>query len=96
MTITNLLLAVFGMYLCVCRMAKMRGSTTKLTMRWRYTIYFAALLASAIGWTDTGWSPEWPQILLTAAVVADLVLGFHAWKDGIPDYARKDRACEHA
>lgn len=88
-TIANLLLSVFGLYLCICRMAKMDGSTTKTTVRWQYAIYFGALTASAIGWTDAG-TPQWPQLVMTLAIVVNLSLGFGAWKDGLPDYVMKD------
>ena len=89
MTIVNFLLCLFGGFLCVCRMDMMTEEDAKTTIRWQYTIYLGIFVASAIGWADTGVPPQWPQVVMTGGLAFNLLLGFDAWKNGLPYYAMK-------
>jgi hypothetical protein len=46
---------------------------------------------SAFSWTY-GDHPTGIQIVLGAAVLAHILLGFSAWRDGLPKYAKKEEA----
>lgn len=84
--IPNLLMCMFGGYLCICRM-KFTSSRTKLPILVRYIMWFTAFVISGISWIWDA-NPTPLQIFLGACVIADLGLGFNAWKNGVPKYAQ--------
>lgn len=86
--VSNLLLALFGGWLCICRMAKMRGSTTKGVIRLQYMMWFAGFAADGGSWLY--YQPaNIPQLLMTIIIVATLLMGVDAWRERVPDYAMK-------
>ena len=87
LVILNLVVALFGGCICVCRMGVMQGGKTKFAVVLQYNILFTALCASALSWAY-GDPADVTQTVLTAAIVLHLVLGFPAWKRGAPAYTR--------
>ncbi len=60
---------------------------TKLAIRSRYVMWFLMFAASGFSFIF-GVQPGLGQMLFGLAVIADLALGFGAWKNGAPSYTR--------
>lgn len=84
-TILNLLVCLFGGYVCICRMAKMSARATKLTIRWQYMLWFGLFSASGISWTYDE-PANFIQLLMSVSIVTHLLLGVAAWRNGAPAY----------
>lgn len=84
----NIFLCVTGMWMCLCRMKDMSKSSTKLTIRVQYAIWFGYFTASLIGgtWIEPATTTH---VLMTGAVVAQFLLGFRVWRYGPPEYTRR-------
>ena len=84
----NALIDLAISYSCWCRIAKMSRETTLKRFRFNYSLLTAAAFASA----GSPWFfGEWPGpalLLLSAAVLAFLGVGYRNWAEGPPDYAR--------
>lgn len=85
--VLNLLICSFGGYLCICRL-RVIGPQTKTPIRVRYVMWFTLFAASGISWLF-GIPATLGQIVMALGVIADLALGFNAWKNGQPGYARQ-------
>ncbi len=84
--VLNLLICSFGGYLCICRL-RVIDSKTKTPIRVRYVMWFTLFAASGISWLfDIPASLG--QIVMALGVIADLGLGFNAWRRGAPNYTR--------
>lgn len=86
-TAVNFVLCLFGGWICVCRMDKMTAAT-KPAIKFQYELLFTVFVASGISWTYSE-PATFGQLLMTAAVVAQLALGFRAWRSGPPDYTAR-------
>ena len=86
LVIFNLLVCMLGGYLCICRM-KSTSNKTKPVIIARYVMWFSLLCGSGISWLY-GHPASLFQIFLGIGVVADLMLGFKAWRHGAPPYTR--------
>lgn len=88
LTILNLFVCSLGGYVCVCRMAKMSESETKLMIRTQYVIWFCAFTVS--GWSFAFFDEvNVVQLLLGVSIVAQLLLGAGAWRHNAPHYTRR-------
>ena len=83
--VTNLLICVVGLSICVCRMAQMTAHETKLVIRIQYAIWTGFFTASAISFTYDA-PTTITQTFLSFAVVCHLMLGYSAWRVGAPEY----------
>ena len=81
----NLVVCLAGFVLCVKRMGYMSKRTTKLAIRIQYAILSAFFTASAISWTHDD-PASMTQLTMSALVVAFLLCGNDAWRDGAPVY----------
>lgn len=88
LVLANLLLCLFGGWVCLCRMTKMRGSTTKMIIRLQYAIWTAVFCASGISFLF-GEPATWVQLLLGAGIVGHLALGVTVWRFGAPAYTMR-------
>lgn len=84
----NFAVCAAGAWVCICRMSAMSGSRTKPSIRWQYAIWFSYFVASAISWTYDE-PASLTQTIMSAAVLLQLGLGFHAWRYGPPSYTRR-------
>lgn len=89
----NFLVCAVGAQVCICRMKDMSRSSTKLTIRLQYMLWFSYFCASAISWTYDE-PASLTQTIMSACVLAQLMLGFSAWRFGPPSYTR--RSCYEA
>lgn len=85
LSLLNLFVCMFGGYVCICRMAKMSASETKLIIRWQYMLWFGLFSASGISWTYDQ-PATWIQLLMSGSIVTHLLLGLAAWRHGAPAY----------
>ena len=87
----NALICAVGMVMSVCRLSKMKMSTTKAVVRFQHVLW-ATLFATSgfMGWANE--VPSVAQILLGAGVVTYLAMGSTQWWHGIPSYARKEQS----
>jgi apolipoprotein N-acyltransferase len=90
LTAINFFICSLGGFCCICRL-RIMGTSTKKPIRFQYAIWFAVFFYSAFSWTY-GDHPTGIQIVLGAAVLAHILLGFSAWRDGLPKYAKKEEA----
>ena len=81
----NLLVCLFGGYICICRMGKMSAKETKPVIRAQYTLWMALFVASGLSWLY-GYPATPPQTLLSAGIVLWLALGVSAWRFGTPPH----------
>lgn len=86
----NLLICLFGGYLCICRL-RVIGPDTKTPIRVRYVMWFTLFAASGLSWLFD-YPASLGQIVMALGVIADLALGFNAWKKGAPTYTRVTNA----
>lgn len=87
--LANWAVCAFGGWICLCRMAKMSASTTKMEIRVQYSIWFALFAGS--GWSFLFGEMASPvQLLMSVAVLASLVIGIPVWRSsGGPVYVRQ-------
>jgi len=77
--LANWAICTFGGWICLCRMAKMSASTTKIEIRLQYMIWFA--LFGASGWSFLFGERATPmQLLMSASVLAHLAIGVAVWR----------------
>lgn len=85
----NGLICLVGVIMCVCRLSKMKMSTTKTVVRFQHVLWTTLFAASGL----MGWASEAPsvaQVLLGAGMVVYFIMGSGAWWHGLPTYARKE------
>ncbi len=84
--VLNLILCSIPGLICVCRLGKMDGA--KAEIRIRYILWIAMLGTSAVAPSWLGIEVNAMQMLFPICVLADLALGFKAWRNGQPKYVR--------
>jgi len=83
--LANLGACLFGIYICLCRMAKMSASETKPIIRAQYTVWVMVFSASGISWIY-GYPATPIQILMAAGILAFFALSVGAWRFGAPPH----------
>ena len=91
LTLANLVICLIGGYTCICRAIMMSKDDTKLAIRVQYVIWFGLFSASSISWTY-GEPASVVQVIMSGAIVAHLLLGLEAWKNGAPAYTMRGPA----
>ena len=86
---TNLLICLAAMIVCVCRMGAMQGSKTKTTIRYQYNIWFVVMFCSGFSWALFSQPATAMQTVLSAAVLSHLLIGFKVWRHGPPAYTER-------
>jgi len=89
MIMMNLAICLSAMFVCMCRMGAMQGSKTKSTIRYQYNLWFVVMFCSGFSWALFGEEPTWMQIILSAAVLSHLLIGFKVWRHGPPAYTER-------
>jgi len=84
----NLIVCLVGIAVCLNRMGHMSRSTTKLSIRVQYASWVALFVASMISWTYDE-PASLTQLVMTMAILGQLLLGTDAWKYGPPDYTMR-------
>lgn len=84
----NLVLCLFGAWVCICRIGAMTGSTTKRTIRIQYVMWLSLLLMSGLSFLF-GHHVTKVEIVFAVCVVSHLLIGFPVWRHGPPAYASK-------
>ena len=80
-----------GGWICLCRMAKMSHSETKLEIRLQYMIWFSLFAGS--GWSFLFGERASPiQLLMSLAILVYLFLGISVWNHRAPPYTRRESA----
>src|SRR5690349_1285549 len=90
--LANLAVCSLGGWICLCRMAKMSHSETKLEIRIQYTIWFALFSASSWSFALLG---EWVsviQFLMSCGILTYLAIGVPAWRWEAPEYSKRESA----
>lgn len=88
MALANLLLCTSIGWICICRITKMTASTTRKATRLSYAgIFGAAFISGWSPWLLGDWA-GWADISLASALLAHLLSSIHAWRNGLPDFAK--------
>ncbi|MBL8512159.1 MAG: hypothetical protein JNM52_11010 [Betaproteobacteria bacterium] len=83
LAVVNFLLCAFGVWVCVCRAAKMNRATHLVT-RLQYVIWSTLLLASGGSAPLFGIECSPMQAALSAGIVINLCAGIVYWRHGVP------------
>ena len=91
MILVNWFVCWAGVYMCACRLGHKNPRLIKPEISITYIVWMPTLVASALSWTY-GEPPSIAQLSMGLAVVAHLTIGYEAWRDGPPPYARRTQA----
>ncbi|MGL4573835.1 MAG: hypothetical protein ACRCV9_03500 [Burkholderiaceae bacterium] len=72
-----------GICICICRARLMSNSTTKPVIRFQYVMWATTLTGLMFA------APGLPTTGSAACLVAALYAGLGAWKEGLPNYAKR-------
>ena len=89
LAIANAALCALIAWSCVCRIMVMDERTTQRRFRAGYELLLAASISSGASPVLWGELPGPGQISMAVAVLYVIAASYRAWRDGVPDYARR-------
>lgn len=87
-SLLNLVLNLVVFYVCMCRVTVMTAATTRVFTRLAYTGLAVAAIVSGCWYWLVGDYSNWNDVLSSAALLAFMLSGARAWKDGLPAFAK--------
>ncbi len=79
LSLMNLIVCGFGVWVCICRAAKMNNESG-LSIRWQYVLWSTLLLSSGASAPLFGLECGLMQAVLSAGIVINLCAGFFHWR----------------
>ena len=92
MAALNFLLCSGIIVICICRSVHMSGSSTRLVIRLAYMLTAVGATISGLWFYFTAEYPGWDSIVMAIALFWHIASGRRAWRFGLPDFAKSDRA----
>lgn len=84
----NLIVCIAGILICIERMTEMSHTKTKLQIRVQYSLWFSLFIFSGFSWLFHD-PADLTQLVMSLMILANLVIGNGAWRQGLPEYAHK-------